>query len=92
MKHGFIADDAAVMRIRLKEILEKDYDIIGEAGDRVEAVQMFGELNLDACIVIVSAVGQKQLVLKGLSLGAKNFIVKPFERDYVLKSINRLFE
>ena len=46
----------------------------------------------DAKIVIVSAVGQKQIVFEALALGAKDFIIKPFEPDRVLHSINRLFE
>ncbi len=46
----------------------------------------------DAKIVIVSAVGQKQIVFEALSMGAKDFIVKPFEPERVLASVKRLFE
>ncbi|MFH0975969.1 MAG: response regulator [Spirochaetota bacterium] len=46
----------------------------------------------DARIVIVSAVGQRQIVFDALAMGAKDFIVKPFEPDRVLKSLKRLFE
>lgn len=45
-----------------------------------------------AKIVIVSAVGQKQIVFEALSMGAKDFVIKPFEPERVLKSVNRLFE
>ena len=46
----------------------------------------------DAKIIIVSAVGQKQIVFDALALGAKDFIVKPFENERVLNSVKRLFE
>ena len=45
-----------------------------------------------AKIVIVSAVGQKQIVFEAISIGAKDFVIKPFERDRVLKAVRRLFE
>lgn len=45
----------------------------------------------DAKIVMVSAVGQKQQVFETLRIGAKDFIIKPFEPDRVLLAIDRLF-
>jgi len=117
MQKGIIVDDASIMRIRLREILEKEYAIVAEAANGEEALQMYNEhvpdfLTLDitmpqmnglqalksilsthpdARVVIVSAVGQKQIVFEALELGAKDFIVKPFDPDRVLKAIHRLF-
>lgn len=59
--------------------------------DGIDALEKILATHADARIVIVSAVGQKQMVYKALSIGAKDFIVKPFDADRVLKSINRLF-
>lgn len=118
MAKGLIVDDAAIMRLRLREILEPQFEIVAEAGNGVEAISMYNEhkpdfitlditmpeldgmgvleeligKNPDAKIVIVSAVGQKQLVFKALEMGAKDFIVKPFAPDRVQKAISRLFE
>ena len=106
------------MRLRLKEILESDYQIVGEAGDGEEALRLYKSLkpdfitldismprtngmealrslmadHPDARVVIVSAVGQKKVVLEALALGAADFVIKPFESARVLKAINRLFE
>ena len=45
-----------------------------------------------ARVVIMSAVGQRQIVFEALKLGARDFIVKPFDSERVLKSVKRLFE
>lgn len=118
MYKGVIVDDAAIMRQRLRSILENDFDIVGEASNGKEAIKLYNSLKPDfltldismpemngldalknlitstpnAKIIIVSAVGQKQIVFEALSMGAKDFIVKPFEPERVLKSVKRLFE
>ena len=118
MYRGLIVDDATVMRMRLREILEPKYKILAEAENGEQALSLYNECKPDfitlditmpgvdglqalenilaadpkARIVIVSAVGQKQIVFQALSKGAKDFIVKPFERDRVLRAINRLFD
>ncbi len=115
---GLIIDDATIMRLRLRDILEPYYKIVAEAENGDQALSLFKEnkpdfLTLDitmpgvdglealqnilaadphAKVVIVSAVGQKQIVFQALSKGAKDFIVKPFESERVRKSIDRLFD
>ncbi len=117
MRRGIIVDDALIMRMRLRDILEKDFAIVAEASNGQEALQLYKEhspdfLTLDitmpqmngletlktllsahpdARVVIVSAVGQKRIVFEALELGAKDFIVKPFDPERVLKAIKRLF-
>jgi two-component system chemotaxis response regulator CheY len=118
MKTALIVDDAAVMRIRLRDILEPKYKVVAEAADGEEAVRLYEkhdpdfvtlditmqklngiealeqimDKHQDALIVIVSAVGQKKMVFDAISKGAKDFIIKPFEPERVLASIDRLFE
>ncbi len=113
---GLIVDDAAIMRLRLRDILEASCEIVGEACDGEEALQLYETLkpdfvtldismprtngmdalkklialHPDAKVVIVSAVGQKKMVLEALSLGAADFVIKPFEPERVLKAIGRL--
>lgn len=38
---GMIVDDAAIMRMRLKDILASDYDIVEEAGNGEEALRRY---------------------------------------------------
>ncbi len=42
MYQGMIVDDAAIMRMRLREILEPDFRIVAEAADGEEALQHYG--------------------------------------------------
>lgn len=118
MRTGLIVDDAAVMRIRLRDILESRYKVVAEASNGQEALDLYEsyqpdfvtlditmpQLNgiealekliqrfPDARVVIVSAVGQKQIVFQAISKGARDFIIKPFDPARVLMSIDRLFE
>lgn len=118
MRTGLVVDDASIMRMRLREILEPAFTIIGEAGDGDEAVRLYQALKPDfvtldismpgtngiealvqlrahdpnARIVIVSAVGQKRQVIDALQKGAADFVIKPFERERVMKAVKRLFE
>jgi len=59
--------------------------------DGIDALKNILTSYPDAKVVIVSAVGQKQMVFHALSIGAKDFIVKPFKPDRAIKSISRLF-
>lgn len=114
---GLIVDDAAIMRLRLREILEPEFQVVAEAENGKTALDLFADTTPDfvtlditmpklnglealqnllaehpeAKVVIVSAVGQKQIVFEAIGMGAKDFIIKPFEADRVLKSIRRLF-
>ncbi len=51
----------------------------------IEAVEAIMALNPAAKIVMVSALGHEALVKQAILRGAKHFIVKPFQREQVLK-------
>lgn len=47
MKSVLIVDDAAFMRLNLKNILKDKYEIVGEAENGQQAVEMYQELRPD---------------------------------------------
>ncbi len=47
----------------------------------IKAAEEIMRLDPDANIIMISAVGQKKMVLKALEIGAKHFINKPFEAE-----------
>lgn len=112
-----VVDDAAFMRMMVKDTLTKNgYSDLYEAGDGVQAVEMYNEVkpdlvimditmpNMDglealkairsqnpqAQIVMCSAMGQEAMVIDAIKSGAKDFIVKPFKPDRIIKTVEQL--
>jgi two-component system chemotaxis response regulator CheY len=46
----------------------------------------------DAKIIMCSAMGQQKMVVEAIETGAKDFIVKPFDENRVLDTINRVLK
>lgn len=58
--------------------------------DGLEALKQIKELNKDANVVMCSAMGQESMVIEAIKLGAKDFIVKPFKADRILKTVSSI--
>lgn len=56
--------------------------------DGVTCLQKIIEFDPKACIVMISALGKQDLVKQSLLAGAKNYIVKPLDREKVLERIS----
>lgn len=62
-------------------------DITMPKMDGVTALEKIMEFDKNARVVMISALGKQELVKKSLLLGAKNYIVKPLDRQKVLERI-----
>lgn len=116
-KKIMLVDDAAFMRMMIKDTLKKNgFEEIIEAANGQEAVNAYNEnrpdlvimditmpvmdglqalqaikaMDKDATIVMCSAMGQENMVLDALKLGAQDFIVKPFKPDRIMKTVGTL--
>lgn len=114
MSKILLVDDAAFMRMMLKDTLKKNgYTDVYEAVDGLDAVSKYDEISPDlvimditmpnmdglealkaittkhpdARIVMCSAMGQEAMVVEAIKLGAKDFIVKPFKPERILKTV-----
>ena len=47
MKRGIIVDDATVMRMRLRDILQARYEVVGEAENGARALELYTQLKPD---------------------------------------------
>jgi len=65
-------------------------DITMPVMDGITAIQKIKEKDPAAKIIVVSAMGQKELIIKALKSGAKDFIVKPFQTDRVTEAIAKV--
>lgn len=117
MKKVLIVDDAAFMRMAIRNILVKhDFEVVDEAENGRVGLNKYMELKPDlvtmditmpemtglealkeiiafdpaAKIVMVSAMGQEQMVMEAIRNGAKSFIVKPFKEDHVIQTLNKI--
>ena len=116
MARVLVVDDAAFMRKMVSDALVKGgHEVVGEAGNGVEAIARFQELKPDlmtlditmpekdglaalaeivgadpsARVVMCSALGQESKVLEAIKLGAKDFVVKPFQPARVIEAVDK---
>lgn len=117
MRRVLVVDDAAFMRMAIKNILKKhDFEVVDEAENGKVGVQKYKDLkpdivtlditmpemtglealkeiiafDADAKVVMVSAMGQQQMIMEAIMSGAKSFIVKPFKEDHVIQTLSKI--
>ncbi|HOX25190.1 MAG TPA: response regulator [Candidatus Krumholzibacteria bacterium] len=66
-------------------------DITMPGLDGVEACRQIVALDPRARVVVVSALGQKDEVLRAVRAGAGDFVIKPFEAERVEETLRSLF-
>jgi two-component system, chemotaxis family, chemotaxis protein CheY len=64
-------------------------DITMPEKDGLAALAEIMSIDPAARVVMCSALGQESKVLESIQLGAKNFVVKPFQPARVLEAINQ---
>ncbi len=56
----------------------------------VEALREIRSIDGNAKIIMISAMGQENYVREAVMLGAKGFIVKPWNENYVIETLSKL--
>ncbi len=67
-------------------------DIVMPELDGIEATREILGRNPSAIIIMCSALGQEALVIESIAAGAKDFIVKPFTAEKVLKVVDNVLK
>jgi two-component system chemotaxis response regulator CheY len=70
--------DAVLMDITMPEM------------DGLEALRAIREVDPSAKVAMLTAMGQQQIVIEAIKSGARDFVVKPFERERVLAAVAKL--
>ena len=65
-------------------------DITMPNKDGLEALKEIKAAHPNANIVMCSAMGQEAMVIEAIKSGAKDFIVKPFKPDRILKTVSSI--
>ncbi len=58
--------------------------------DGLEALKAIRARNSGANVVMCSAMGQEAMVIDAIQSGAKDFIVKPFKADRIMKTVTTI--
>lgn len=66
-------------------------DITMPVMDGITALEQIRRLDANACVVMISALGQEIKIIEALNKGARHYIVKPFKEADVLKKIEDIF-
>ena len=70
--------DAVLMDITMPEM------------DGLTALKEIRKLDPDAKIAMVTAMGQQAIILEALKSGARDFVIKPFEKARVVDAVSKL--
>lgn len=55
----------------------------------IEVLKSIMQIDSNAKVVMVSAMGQQEMVMEAIMAGAKSFIVKPFKEAHVITTLNK---
>ena len=58
--------------------------------DGLTALKHIKKLDAKAKVIMLTALGQESVVLEAIKSGARDFVVKPFERDRVMNAIHKI--
>jgi len=58
--------------------------------DGIKAIEEIIKHDAGAVIIVVSAMGQKTLVIDALNAGAKDFVVKPFQPERITEALEKI--
>lgn len=65
-------------------------DITMPVMDGMEALAEILKIDPEAKIAMVTAMGQQQVIMEAIKMGAKDFVVKPFDADRIQTALWKL--
>ncbi len=89
----FVEAEDGVKAVEQYQAVKPDLVIMDITMPNMDGIQALGEIKkLDpaAKVVMCSAMGQEQMVMDAIKLGAMDFIVKPFKQDRIVQTVSKL--
>jgi two-component system chemotaxis response regulator CheY len=91
--HEIIEAENGLMALNTYKATKPDLvlmDITMPEMDGLTALKEIRSYDPKAKVVMLTALGQESVVLEAIKSGARDFMVKPFERDRVLSAVSKL--
>ncbi|MFP4375863.1 MAG: response regulator [Spirochaetales bacterium] len=67
-------------------------DIAMPEMDGITTLKRLKQLDRNARIVMCSALGEQAMIVRAISLGARDFVIKPFEEERVISAVTKVLE
>jgi len=71
------------------DLVTMDVVMLGKGG--VQALKDLLQFDPEANVLMVSAMGQQDLIIEAIRAGAKGFVIKPFKPAELLAEVRRIF-
>lgn len=86
------AENGEVGIVKYKEVSPDivTMDVTMPKMDGVQTLKLIKEYDPKARVVMVTAMGQEQIVKQAVLSGAKSFIVKPFKEDRLVETLKKV--
>lgn len=91
--HDIVEAENGVKAVESYKTLKPDLvlmDITMPVMDGLAALKEIRAYDASARVVMLTALGQESVVLEAIKSGARDFVVKPFDRERVLSAISKL--
>lgn len=82
-------DEGYLQYVELKPDLVT-MDITMPVTDGIQALQLIKHLNKDSRVIMITAAGQKEKMIQALKEGADEFVTKPYDKEDVINTINKV--
>jgi len=81
--------EEALRRISMMEMPLVTLDVKMPGMSGVETLSRITALQTDACVIMVTAVMETETAIEAMKLGAYDYLIKPFDRETVVKKIQQ---
>ena len=67
-------------------------DIAMPEMDGITTLKRLKQLDRNARVVMCSALGEQAMIVRAISLGARDFVIKPFAEERVISAVTKVLE
>lgn len=67
-------------------------DITMPVLDGISALKQIRLIDAQACVIMISALGQEIKIIEALNQGARHYIIKPFKENDIIQKIDGIFK